>query len=88
MHGSDQPLFWTDLLPSPSPPLLTNDDVTASDHLPVVMLFRCPDPPIEMSTNLENWFIKASNLTALAEQQTWTAPAGAATQFYRVIRSP
>ena len=35
-------VFRTDLLPSPPPPLLANDDITASDHLPVLMVFNNP----------------------------------------------
>jgi endonuclease/exonuclease/phosphatase family metal-dependent hydrolase len=35
-------VFRTDLLPAPPAPLQTNDDVTASDHLPVLMTFINP----------------------------------------------
>jgi hypothetical protein len=35
-------VFQSDLLPSPPPPLLGDDDKTASDHLPVVMVFGNP----------------------------------------------
>jgi endonuclease/exonuclease/phosphatase family metal-dependent hydrolase len=35
-------VFRTDLLTNPPPPLLTNDAVTASDHLPVMMWFANP----------------------------------------------
>lgn len=35
-------VFRTDLLTNPPAPLLTNDDVTASDHLPVMMVFNNP----------------------------------------------
>ena len=35
-------VFRTDLLTNPPPPLLTNDDSTASDHLPVQMVFGNP----------------------------------------------
>jgi hypothetical protein len=35
-------VFRTDLLPAPPPPLLANDDSTASDHLPVFMVFANP----------------------------------------------
>jgi endonuclease/exonuclease/phosphatase family metal-dependent hydrolase len=35
-------VFRTDLLPSPPPPLLAGDDKTASDHLPVFMVFGNP----------------------------------------------
>jgi endonuclease/exonuclease/phosphatase family metal-dependent hydrolase len=106
-------VFRTDVLESPPPPLLADDSVTASDHLPVVMVFNYPDPPlvakvttpngtlllhwpalvgrkyaVEGSANLENWSVVASNIIALSGQQSWTAPVGAATQFYRVARLP
>ena len=106
-------VFRTDLLPSPPPPLLGTDAITASDHLPVQMIFNYPDPPlrvtlsadsqtvalrwpalvgrryvIETSTNFITWTVAASNLVALASQQTWTAtPAGSA-HYYRVVRVP
>jgi len=35
-------VFRTDLLTNPPAPLLTNDDVTASDHLPVMTWFANP----------------------------------------------
>jgi len=35
-------VFRTDLLTDPPPPLQTNDDKTASDHLPVLMVFSNP----------------------------------------------
>ena len=35
-------VFRTDLLTNPPAPLLTNDNVTASDHLPVMMWFANP----------------------------------------------
>jgi hypothetical protein len=35
-------VFRTDLLPAPPPPLQTNDDMIASDHLPVLMVFNNP----------------------------------------------
>ena len=42
-------VFRTDLLANPPPPLLTNDDVTASDHLPVWMVFNSPyDKPFRL----------------------------------------
>jgi endonuclease/exonuclease/phosphatase family metal-dependent hydrolase len=35
-------VFRTDLLPNPPPPLLASDDLTSSDHLPVIMEFNNP----------------------------------------------
>ena len=54
-------VFRTDLLPELPPPLLANDDVTASDHLPVQMIFNYPDPQLKVTlthsnqTLLLNW---------------------------------
>lgn len=48
-------VFRTDLLPVPLPPNLnSDDDIVASDHLPVVMMFRYPDPPLFTSLSLSN----------------------------------
>jgi hypothetical protein len=44
-------VFRTDLLPNPPPPLLAGDDKTASDHLPVFMVFGNPfNPPFRLLT--------------------------------------
>lgn len=69
-------VFRTDLLTNPLPPLLTNDDITASDHLPVFMVFGNP-------------FTKPFLLTAFARSNqnlsaTWEAVPG---QSYRVENS-
>jgi endonuclease/exonuclease/phosphatase family metal-dependent hydrolase len=47
-------VFRTDKLVSPPPPLLTNDSITASDHLPVVMVFNYPDPPLVATFSVSN----------------------------------
>jgi hypothetical protein len=48
-------VFRTDLLPPPLPPnLFTNDSVVASDHLPVVMVFNYPDPPLVARLTVSN----------------------------------
>jgi len=47
-------VFRTDLLSEPLPPLQTNDDVVASDHLPVQMIFNYPDPPLKVTGVLSN----------------------------------
>ena len=72
-------VFRTDLLtnPPPPPPLQTNDDVVASDHLPVFMVFANP-------------YDKAFRLTSIAELNaklsvTWESVPG---QSYRLEASP
>ncbi len=48
-------VFRTDLLPPPLPlNLNSNDNILASDHLPVVMVFNYPDPPLLTSLTLSN----------------------------------
>ena len=47
-------VFRTDLLSELPPPLQTNDDVIASDHLPVQMIFNYPDPPLRVTSLLSN----------------------------------
>ena len=69
-------VFRTDLLPNPPPPLLSNDDATASDHLPVFMVFANPySKPFRLTS------ITRSN-TALA--LTWQSVLG---QPYRLETS-
>jgi endonuclease/exonuclease/phosphatase family metal-dependent hydrolase len=66
-------VFRTDLLTNPPPPLLTNDDKTASDHLPVLMLFRNPyDKPFHLTS------VQRSNATV---SLGWESVPG---QGYRV----
>ena len=106
-------VFRSDLLPVPPPPLLTTDSATASDHLPVMLVFSYPDPVlrvtatlsnetlwlewpsligrkfvVQSSTNLTQWTLSASNITATSGRQTWPAPAGLSNAFYRVVRVP
>ena len=106
-------VFRTDLLPSPPPPLMTNDDIVASDHLPVQMIFNYPDPQltvmmtasnlavqvswpaligrrfnVEVSTNLWQWSVAASNIMALSGHPTWTSSPTNSARFYRVVRLP
>lgn len=48
-NAADMQVFRTDLLPSPPPPLLAGDSATASDHLPVLMVFNNPyDKPFRL----------------------------------------
>jgi endonuclease/exonuclease/phosphatase family metal-dependent hydrolase len=70
-------VFRTDLLTNPPSPLQTNDDVVASDHLPVLMVFANP-------------YDKAFRLTSITENNanlsvTWESVPG---QTYRLEASP
>src|SRR5258706_5430620 len=48
---SGSQVFRTDLLTNPPAPLLTTDDKTASDHLPVFMTFSNPyDKPFQLTS--------------------------------------
>lgn len=48
-------VFRTDQLPPPLPPNLnSNDDIVASDHLPVVMVFNYPDPMLRVALTVTN----------------------------------
>ena len=70
-------VFRTDLLTNLPPSLLTNDDITASDHLPVLMVFNNPYlNPFQLS-----WITRSNqNLTL-----NWQSVPG---QSYRVETSP
>jgi endonuclease/exonuclease/phosphatase family metal-dependent hydrolase len=52
-------VFRTDLLTNPPPPLLTSDGVTASDHLPVMMVLSNPfNTPFRLlSIGMSNQFV-------------------------------
>lgn len=70
-------VFRTDLLANPPPPLLSDDDVTASDHLPVQMVFTNPyDKPFRLLSITRN----NANVTL-----TWESVPG---QPYCVEHSP
>jgi endonuclease/exonuclease/phosphatase family metal-dependent hydrolase len=48
-------VFRTDRLPPPLPlNLNSNDNIVASDHLPVVMVFNYPDPALRTTLNVSN----------------------------------
>ncbi len=72
----DSQVFRTDLLPDPPASLLANDDSTASDHLPVMMIFANP-------------YAKPFRLTSIVRSSpsvtlTWESVVG---QPYRVEAS-
>jgi hypothetical protein len=73
----DSEVFRTDLLTNPPPPLQTNDDVVASDHLPVFMVFA---NPYEKSFRLTSITENNANLSV-----TWESVPG---QMYRLEASP
>ena len=51
----NQQVFRTDLLPPPLPlNLYSNDSIVASDHMPVVMMFNYPDPPLRTLLSVSN----------------------------------
>jgi endonuclease/exonuclease/phosphatase family metal-dependent hydrolase len=51
-------VFRTDLLPPPLPlNLNSNDNIVASDHLPVVMVFNYPDPPLRATLGVSNQMV-------------------------------
>jgi len=57
-------VFRTDLLPNPPAPLLATDDKTASDHLPVMMVFNAPaSPPLIVSAPQSQTVELSSNVT-------------------------
>lgn len=73
-------VFRTDLLPEPPPPLQTNDDVIASDHLPVQMIFNYPDPQLSVSLTRSNQSLtlrwpallgRRFNIEGSADLATW-----------------
>jgi endonuclease/exonuclease/phosphatase family metal-dependent hydrolase len=69
-------VFRSDLLPNPPPPLLTSDSATASDHLPVLMVFNNPyDKPFRLTS------VTHSNTSVTL---TWESVPG---QPYRVDSS-
>jgi endonuclease/exonuclease/phosphatase family metal-dependent hydrolase len=77
-------VFRTDLLPGPPAPLESTDSFTASDHLPVVMTFYYPDPPLHTaleivgSTLTLRWptlIGRQYNVESASEPETWTVAA-------------
>lgn len=67
-NAADAQVFRTDLLPVPPPPLLAGDSVTASDHLPVLMVFNNPyDKPFRLLS------VTHSNATVVL---TWESVPG------------
>ncbi len=85
-------VFRTDLLASPPPPLLPNDDATASDHLPVVMVFNYPDPLLQATLTVSNEILTLQwsaligrnyRIEASADLANWTVAASNLTALTR-----
>ncbi|MGC3958237.1 MAG: immunoglobulin domain-containing protein [Verrucomicrobiota bacterium] len=78
-------IFRTDLLPPPLPlNLNSNDDIVASDHLPVVMVFNYPDPQLRTALSVSNQTVTLSwpalvgrkfAIQSSTNLTTWTATA-------------
>jgi endonuclease/exonuclease/phosphatase family metal-dependent hydrolase len=78
-------VFRTDLLPAPLPANLNSEDsVVASDHLPVVVVFNYPDPPLQVTLSGSNQMLtltwpalvgRSFNVEASTNLLTWTAAA-------------
>jgi len=77
-------VFRTDLLTNFPPNLFSNDDMTASDHLPVLMVFKNPfDTPFKIiscrrtsqsvTLNWESQNNRAFNIEASTDLMAWTA---------------
>ena len=76
-------VFRTDLLPPPLPlNLNSNDDIVASDHLPVVMVFNYPDPALRVALSASNQTVtltwpslvgRSFTVQASTNFTTWTA---------------
>lgn len=78
-------VFRTDLLPPPLPlNLNSNDDIVASDHLPLVMVFNYPDPQLLVALGVSNQTVTLTwpaligrkfAIQASTDLTTWTAVA-------------
>lgn len=78
-------VFRTDLLPPPLPlNVNSNDDIVASDHLPVVMVFNYPDPQLRATLSVSNQTITLNwpalvgrkfNIESSPNLTTWTLSA-------------
>jgi endonuclease/exonuclease/phosphatase family metal-dependent hydrolase len=78
-------VFRTDLLPPPLPASLNSDDsIVASDHLPVVVVFNYPDPPLRVMLSVTNETLtlnwpalagRSFHVEASTNLLTWTAAA-------------
>jgi endonuclease/exonuclease/phosphatase family metal-dependent hydrolase len=82
-------VFRTDLLPSPPPPLLAADDKTASDHLPVLMVFNVDTIPPTITACASNRTLAAGvNCQALLPDLTSQVIASDASGTVTVIQNP
>lgn len=67
-------VFRTDLLPSPPWPLLANDDRTASDHLPVVMVFNGNVIPPSIASRPQDQVVAAGQTAMFTVGVSGTPP--------------
>jgi endonuclease/exonuclease/phosphatase family metal-dependent hydrolase len=82
-------VFRTDLLPSPPPPLLAGDDKTASDHLPVLMVFNVDTIPPTITACASNRTLAAAvNCQALLPDLTSQIIASDASGAVTVTQNP
>jgi endonuclease/exonuclease/phosphatase family metal-dependent hydrolase len=69
-------VFRTDLLPSPPPPLLGDDDQTASDHLPVMMIFNASVNPPLITSAPQSQTVQLSSNATFTVSVSGAAPLG------------
>jgi endonuclease/exonuclease/phosphatase family metal-dependent hydrolase len=69
-------VFRTDLLPSPPPPVLADDDKTASDHLPVLMVFNASANPPSIAAAPQSQTVELSSNVTFTVTASGTLPIG------------
>ncbi len=74
-------VFRTDLLPSPPPPLLAGDDKTASDHLPVMMVFNASATPPSITAAPQSQTVQLSSNVTFTASPSGAPPLGCQWRF-------
>jgi endonuclease/exonuclease/phosphatase family metal-dependent hydrolase len=69
-------VFRTDLLPNPPPPLLADDGQTASDHLPVFMVFTVNTNPPSITAQPQDALVSASQPVTFSVAVAGALPFG------------